>query len=83
MAEQRLPDCRACKDSIDLDETALVLVDEAAEVLVAGCDAHLRRVVLALEVLDALEKAERFEVPPLIDVVFKARLTAEPERRIP
>ena len=77
-----LEDCRACSDSIDLDEVALVLVD-GAEVAVIGCDTHLRRVVLALEVLDALETIEQFTIPQLVDVVFEARLRGIPNRRLP
>lgn len=75
-------DCRACQDSISLDETALVLVD-GAEVAVIGCDTHLRRVVLALEVLQALETIEHFQIPPLVDVAFEARLAVAPNRRLP
>ena len=80
--------CRACADSLQLDETAIVLVDghdmpDGAEVAVIACDAHLRRVVLALEVLDAVEAVEQFEIPPLVDVAFEARLTAKPDRRLP
>lgn len=84
-----MTDCVACQDSIALDETALVLVD-GAEVAVIGCDTHLRRVVLALAVLQAQETVTAevmgqpgIEIPPLVDVAFEARLAAKPNRRLP
>lgn len=83
-----LNECIACQDAIALDETALVLVDGGqpvvtGEVAIIACDTHLRRLVLALEVLDALERVERFQIPPLVDPAFEARLAAIPNRRLP
>ena len=82
--------CQACADSIDLDETALVLVD-GAEVAVIACDTHLRRVALAIELLecqeavltDVMRAPAGMWVPPLVDVAFEARLAAAPNRRLP
>lgn len=68
-----------CGNAIALDQLALVYFG-GAEIAVIACDYHLRRVVLALDVLEALEQVEQIEIPALVDVAFRARLNVEPER---
>jgi hypothetical protein len=72
--------CAGCEEAIELDQVAIISLDDAQPAIIA-CDKHLRRLVLALEVLDALEQAERFTIPPLVDVAYTARLKVNPERR--
>jgi hypothetical protein len=73
--------CGPCREAIELDEVAILDVDGRAEPAVIACDQHLRRIVLAIEVLDALEQVEQIEIPPLVEVSFASRLIVAPERR--
>jgi hypothetical protein len=75
-----LQPCRGCQDAIELDQVTLITFD-GAEFAVLACDYHTRRQVLALVVLDALQQVEQIEIPPLVDVAYKAHVQAEPERR--
>jgi len=72
--------CAGCEAAIELDQVATILF-ENAELAVIACDTHLRRIVLAIEVLEALEEAGAFEIPALVNVAFHKRLLVEPERR--
>lgn len=71
--------CRPCENAIALDQVATLQL-ENAEIAVIACDEHLRRVVLALEVLEAVEAVEQFTIPPLADAAFYDRLIVSPKR---
>lgn len=69
-------ECQPCEEALELDRIALVRVDNA-EIGVIACLGHLRRVALALEQLEALEKY----LPPLPDLpaeTFDARVRVVP-----
>lgn len=73
--------CQPCQDAIDLDQIALVKFEGDAEIAVIACDEHLRRLVLAIELLEAFEKVEQITIPPLVEVSFADRVPSQPDRR--
>lgn len=77
--------CEACQDAIDLDQVALMKLDERITgdvgIAVIACDEHLRHVALALEVLDRLETIRQIAILPPDEVAFADRILARPERR--
>lgn len=88
--------CADCQAAIELDQIAIVAMPSAgidpnyvdgrrnhpaAELGVICCDPHLRRLVLALELLAAFETAMRAEVPGLAEIVYQDAIVVEPERR--
>lgn len=75
------PACVPCDDAIVLDQLAIIKLEDA-ELGVIACETHLRRLVLALDVLDAVEAVEAFTIPPLADVAFRDRLVVEPNRPV-
>lgn len=72
--------CKGCTDAVELDQTAIILF-EGAEPAIIACDKHLRRLVLAIELLEAFETAGRMTVPPLVEVAFASRILIDPARR--
>lgn len=72
--------CGACAEAVELDQVAIVRLDDA-EIAVIACPEHMPRVVLAIETLSALERSIGDRVPPLAGVVLAQRVVVSPERR--
>jgi hypothetical protein len=73
--------CQLCEDALALDQIALVKLGNA-EVAVIACDRHLRRITLAIEIVEAVEaNMMSEEISPLLNEIHEARLSAWPRNR--